>query len=382
MVAKPGRKTSTKNPPILSHEFVIQNHADIVSCVAMVFVVGLMVQATQPLASIFIAMHHNVTSIEELPYGAEMQYSSGLKDLCAVFFYTLIAVVVHAVIQEYILDKVKTKLHLSKVKMSKFNESGQLLIFYLISVLWGADVIFREGLFFNVSALWKDYPNVPMTFMFKFFFIVQLSYWLHSYPELYFQKVKKEDIASRVTYATIYLATIAVAYATNFTRLALCLLVLHYLAETTFHVARILHFADKKAIAQKVFSVWNVCFVAIRMASNILAVITFWYGLPQNENAELGVSAGNFNTGSIRLVALVGVILLQGFMLQRFASFHMGRYRQNAATASAAAVAAVDAKEKKVKKAKKTAEEEINELPEVDQNTKSLRNRSVPAKAK
>jgi translocating chain-associated membrane protein 1 len=43
MVAKP-RKTSSKNPPILSHEFVIQNHADIVSCVAMVFVVGLMFQ--------------------------------------------------------------------------------------------------------------------------------------------------------------------------------------------------------------------------------------------------------------------------------------------------------------------------------------------------
>jgi translocating chain-associated membrane protein 1 len=43
MVVKP-RKSSTKNPPILSHEFVIQNHADIVSCVAMVFVVGLMFQ--------------------------------------------------------------------------------------------------------------------------------------------------------------------------------------------------------------------------------------------------------------------------------------------------------------------------------------------------
>ena len=43
MVVKP-RKSSSKNPPILSHEFVIQNHADIVSCVAMVFVVGLMFQ--------------------------------------------------------------------------------------------------------------------------------------------------------------------------------------------------------------------------------------------------------------------------------------------------------------------------------------------------
>ncbi len=38
------RRTSNKNPPIFSHEFVIQNHADIVACIAMVFVVGLMFQ--------------------------------------------------------------------------------------------------------------------------------------------------------------------------------------------------------------------------------------------------------------------------------------------------------------------------------------------------
>lgn len=44
MVAIKGRKSSNKNPPILSHEFIIQNHADIVSCVAMVFVIGLMIQ--------------------------------------------------------------------------------------------------------------------------------------------------------------------------------------------------------------------------------------------------------------------------------------------------------------------------------------------------
>lgn len=41
-----GNKKDKKNPPILSHEFVIQNHADIVSCVAMVFVVGLMMQVS------------------------------------------------------------------------------------------------------------------------------------------------------------------------------------------------------------------------------------------------------------------------------------------------------------------------------------------------
>lgn len=93
-----GRKSSSKNPPILSHEFVIQNHADIVSCFALLFVVGLMVQvrtlfprlpislllatytfyltcvlqmiliflfqATTSLASVFIALHHSVAGAE------------------------------------------------------------------------------------------------------------------------------------------------------------------------------------------------------------------------------------------------------------------------------------------------------------------------------
>ena len=40
----PRKGKSNKNPPILSHEFVIQNHADIVSCVVMLISVGLMFQ--------------------------------------------------------------------------------------------------------------------------------------------------------------------------------------------------------------------------------------------------------------------------------------------------------------------------------------------------
>ncbi|MGH0183881.1 UNVERIFIED_CONTAM: hypothetical protein FKN15_013204 [Acipenser sinensis] len=37
-----GFRKKNKSPPVLSHEFVIQNHADMVSCVAMVILLGLM----------------------------------------------------------------------------------------------------------------------------------------------------------------------------------------------------------------------------------------------------------------------------------------------------------------------------------------------------
>ena len=109
------RRTTNKNPPILSHDFIIQNHADIVACIAMVFVVGLMFQVTSPFASLFIALHHNISIPISGPAGAHelVFYTSGVKDIPAIFFYLLIAIVMHQIIQEYLLDKVNELLAMS-----------------------------------------------------------------------------------------------------------------------------------------------------------------------------------------------------------------------------------------------------------------------------
>merc|ERR1712098_872308 len=115
--------------------------------------------------------------------------------------------------------------------------AGQLLAFYLVSLVWGGDIILKENLF-NISSLWEGYPHANMTFLFKFFFIIQISYWLHVFPELYFQKTKKEDMPPKIQYASLYLVFILAAYMFRFTRVALVLLVVHYLAELVFHTCR------------------------------------------------------------------------------------------------------------------------------------------------
>lgn len=59
------------------------------------------------MANVFISLHHNVTGEEpslEHPTGIPFTYESGFKDYFAVFFYTLICIIMHAVLQEYVLD--------------------------------------------------------------------------------------------------------------------------------------------------------------------------------------------------------------------------------------------------------------------------------------
>jgi len=365
------RRTGTKNPPIFSSEFFIQNHADIISCFAMVFVIGLLFQVSAPLASVFVVMHHNVT--EALEPSDTVLYTYGRQDACVTTFYFLIAIVMHAIFQEYALDKLNRKLHLSKVKHSKFNESGQLLIFYLVSLIWGGDIILREGYLLNISKLWQDYPHNEMTFMFKFYFIVQLAYWLHCYPELYFQKVKKDEMKPRIIYTTLYLAFLTAAYVLNFTRIAICLSVMHYLVESVFHTARLLYFAEKAKAASYGFMVWNFLFVLVRLGSITLSVLTFWYGLAiQQSTNVMDIATGNFNTQLIRINCLVAVCLLQAWMMWNFINFHLKRMRERAAQIASSKKKALAKKEKKLKKdeLKKASEEDVNELPEVDQNTK------------
>ncbi|KAM0731317.1 Translocating chain-associated membrane protein 1-like 1 [Formica fusca] len=377
MVAVKGRKSSNKNPPILSHEFVIQNHADIVSCVAMVFVIGLMVQVTSPWAYLFIAIHHNVTNTTENPT-ALIKYATGWKDACAVFFYFLITIIMHAVLQEYIFDKISKRLHLSKVKLSKFNESSQLIVFYTLSALWAIDIIIRENMLLNIWALWEEYP-APMSFSLKLFFIGQLAYWLHCYPELYFQRVKKEDIPQRILHATIGLFFTSAAYFFNFQQLAVILLTLHYVADALLHGARLVHFISQKEKRTKLsFLIANSTYAFARLATIVLTVVVFLYGLRKLE-FNFDYDTGNFNTPAVQFSAVSIISLFQAYLLYYFIAKQIKRARENAAPV----VVKTKPKQKlRKREGKKSALSEDDDLPEVDQATKkNLRNRPS-AKAK
>jgi translocating chain-associated membrane protein 1 len=363
MAIKPGlgRKTSNKNPPFFSHEFVIQNHADIVSCVAMVFVVGLMVQATTSIATIFVSLHHNVTGADpsaEHPRGIPYTYESGWKDLCAIFFYTLICIIMHAVLQEYVLDKLSKKLHLSKYKLSRFNESGQLVVFYLMSFLWGVEVVLREGYFGKPSLLWENFPEHPMGFLHKLYFVIQLSYYLHMLPELYFQKIKKDEHQDRIVHSLAGFSLIGSAYLFNFQRLVLVLLTLHYFSEFmthTFQLGQILYGDEKVAEGRHLK---NFIFLITRFASVVLSVIALYNGSEDSTPS---------NTG---LIALLAICVLQGYLIFKFSTDFLKSKRETS-TQSA------DEQKQNLKKTKvksdKTKEKKVKEsdLPEADQQQTS-----------
>ncbi|XP_030051434.1 translocating chain-associated membrane protein 2 isoform X2 [Microcaecilia unicolor] len=279
----------TKSYPLFSQEFVIHNHADIGFCIVVCILIGLMFEVTAKTAFLFILPQYNISL--SAPDGETVYYHYGIKDLVTVLFYVFIAIILHAVVQEYVLDKINRRLHLSKLKHSKFNESGQLVAFHLTSIFWCLYVIVTEGYLSNPRSLWENYPHIYLSFQVKFFYLCQLAYWLHALPELYFQKVRKEEIPRQLQYICLYLVHIAGAYVLK-------------------------------------FNAWAGVFVITRLFTLTLSVLAIGFGLARAENHTFDPERGNFNSLPFRMCVLLLLCLAQAWVMWRFIHFQLRRWRE------------------------------------------------------
>lgn len=77
------------------------------------------------------------------------------------------------------------------------------------------------------------------------------------------------------------------------------------------------------------FSLWNVLFVATRFVTMVVIVLTFWFGLNKQPQAEeISFAEGNFNTPTLRMYALTIHSLLQAWMMWNFINFQLKRLRE------------------------------------------------------
>lgn len=217
-----------------------------------------------------------------------------------------------------------------------------------MSFLWGFDVILREGYIGKANLLWENYPQHPMIFLHKLFFIIQLAYYLHMLPELYFQKVKKEDQQPKIVQSIVSFSFVALAYYLNFHRIGLVLLTLHYLSEVISHVFVLIDIFDRDDKFVNLNIISRITFVFIRFATMVLSVLTFYYKI---ENSPLS------------LVALFAICVLQGYLVFQFIN--------NVLKAKRASLVEQNVAKKKIVKTEKTKKERKREsdLPEADQDT-------------
>lgn len=246
-----------------------------------------------------------------------------------------------------------------------------------MSFLWGAEVIIREQYAENMSRLWTDYPNHPMTFLHKLYFIIQLSYYLHMLPELYFQKVKKDEQGEKLRHSIAGSVIIGILYFLAYRRVAIVLLTLHYFSEFIAHTFGLLEVFDKdekyvkcKSTSSSLTSMQILIIfflLLVRVCNNIVFLLTAF--------STLVLSFLTFFTGIAKLNPMRGMLglliafTIQGFLIFRFITSFLKSKRESKEQV------AVKATTKKTKSAATTTNaptkkerKKESDLPEADQN--------------
>lgn len=272
-VKKPGQKPD-KEPPILSHEYLLRNQADLVSSLCLIIMSGLLFKATRNLSAKFCMVQHNTTNLtdpEEKP-----MYSTGRADICMTLFYSLMCIAVHAVENEYFWEKIGRRLHLSKTRMSEFMEQGSTMPFHLAIVIGAVYVFIQEGILLDMTAIWDATPTDEMPMLLKFYWILVLAFVLHQYPEMYFMRVKKEEMPDKIIGYTAYLVPLVGAYMTGLVYPATLILVIHCSSEILKALSDVIESAGKVEWAQPLYRMWSVGFIVARNSIAAIAAVTFF----------------------------------------------------------------------------------------------------------
>lgn len=317
-------RKSSRNPPVLSHEFVLQNHADLVACVGMFFVLGLLFQGTAEVSIVFLTLQHGEPAPPEAPAPPRPLYHYGARDLATVFFYTLVAVIVHATLQEYVLDRVTRRLQLPRAKQGRFHEAGQLGAFALLSCAWGAWLLAAEGCLDEPGRLWRAPPRGSMTFRVKFFYVAQLAYWFHAVPELYFQRTRPQDLPQQLVYIGLHLFHVAGAYLLYLGHLGLLLLTMHYFVELLTHARDLLSLGEEKH--QGPASLWAVVSVLGRLGTLVVSLLTVCFRLAVGQAHAADAAGGNVDVLAAEIAVLSSSCAIQAYVTWSVVSAQLQRW--------------------------------------------------------
>ena len=116
-----------------------------------------------------------------------------------------------------------------------------------------------------ISEQWYFYSIIMI--ILGYFYNKWIFPWNWSLQYAFLFQVKREDMAPKVQYATLYLIFIGAAYLFSYTKIALFLMGLHYASEAIFHAGRLLSYSDKNEIARPLYRLHDILFVLARLGS-------------------------------------------------------------------------------------------------------------------
>ncbi|KAG2182365.1 hypothetical protein INT43_007295 [Umbelopsis isabellina] len=179
-------------------------------------------------------------------------YGKGVGDIFFLFFYINVFTMLRAASMEYVLTPIAVAHVKSKRKRTRFAEQMWTVIYYSATFCVGTYLAYHSPYWFNTAEFWKGYPHVELTKLFKYYYLVQFSYWLQQIFVLQIEAPRK-DYRELVLHHINTLLLISLSYSFNYTRIGNAVFVCMDLPDVLLALAKSFNYLDFRFICDSTF---------------------------------------------------------------------------------------------------------------------------------
>ncbi|CCE62553.1 hypothetical protein TPHA_0C04030 [Tetrapisispora phaffii CBS 4417] len=200
------------------------------------------------------------------------QYGKGIKDLSFVAFH----MVFFTFLREFLMDAIIKPITINKLKITKTHKVKRIMeqvysiIYYGTSGPFGIYIMYHSDLWlFKTETMYATYPNFYNSYLYKFFYLGQASFWAQQACVLVLQLEKpRKDYNELIFHHVVTLLLIWSSYVFHFTRMGLAIYITMDVSDLFLSLSKLSNYLEL-GCTPVIFFIFIAVWVYLRHIVNI-----------------------------------------------------------------------------------------------------------------
>ncbi|KAK9238241.1 TLC domain-containing protein [Lipomyces kononenkoae] len=191
-------------------------------------------------------------------------YVKGPDDIYFVCFWVVAFTFIRAFTMDYLFVPFGCSQGIYRKKtLTRLAEQAWSCGYYFVFGSLGTYLMYNSPYWLNTDELWVAWPHRELKLMFKWYYLVQLAFWLQQIFVLNIEQ-RRKDYRQMFTHHIVTCALLIMSYNYCFTRMGNVVLVLMDVVDMVFSAAKILKYLGHQTVCDVMFGVFIFTWVISR----------------------------------------------------------------------------------------------------------------------
>ncbi|CAF9936337.1 MAG: sphingosine N-acyltransferase lag1 [Alectoria fallacina] len=204
------------------------------------------------------------TLFYELPYAqGNGQYVQGSKDALFVLGWLVLMTAIRATVIECLYEFVTRLRVMSRKASMRFAEQGFLLVYDFTSFSMGMNILVSSPYWLNFEELWSTWPSRELSGELKWYYLVQLAFWLQQLLAINLEK-RRKDFGQMFLHHCVTSFLMYVAYAYRWTNVGNVILCIMDVVDFLLPLAKMLKYLHYEVACNTMFGIFLATWLVAR----------------------------------------------------------------------------------------------------------------------